>query len=419
MKFFQKPIFTGFMPNLTKKDVIIALSFFLPWKWKHLSDGKAQLEIENWMKTFFSSSYAVSFDSGRSALFFALKACGVKTGDEVLVQAYTCGVVSNAIIWTGATPQYVDVNDQFTLDTKDLEKKITSRTRVLIIQHTFGIPADIQTLLKIAKQHNLLVIEDCAHVIGGKYNGKMLGTFGDIGMFSFGSDKSLSCGRGGALITSNDSLGKNIEGFHNSLRPTKKTLLFKQLFTFFAFFIFKPVYSIGIGKWMLGICRRLHLLSRIIDPIEKNGEQPSFYPARLPNAFAQIFLSQIQHLEFFNKKRFELGEIYKKTIPKKFIPNFIEKHIYFLRFPLLVPEPKKLLALAKKQGIYLGDWYTTAIAPKDMKITAVQYIPGSCPQAEKYAEQSINLPTHFQIHKKEIKRIISLFEAYARATHSQ
>lgn len=410
MKFLKKPLFTGFMPNLEFRDVLRASSFFLPWKWNKIQRGPAVAQVERELEKYFQVKSATTFDSGRSALYFALKALQIQKGDGVLVQAYTCGVVSNAIIWSGGTPQYVDIRPDCTMNPEDLKKKITPQSKVLLIQHTFGIPAQMESLLQIAREHNLMVIEDCAHVIGGKYKGKLLGTFGDMGMLSFGSDKALSCGRGGALITNNPELAENIQELQSELTlpPLIKTL--QQLITFKIFYFTKPLYNFEVGKWILAFGKKVHLLSRIIEQQEKQGQNLPFYPSIFPNSLAYILLRQLKRLEFFNAERLKWTEKYKEHFPGLSLP---EKEVFLLRFPLFVARPHHVHQAAKKEGILFGDWYNSPIAPKDMRQDKMQYVSGSCPMAEKLASQSINLPIHFRITQKQFERIVKIIRTYA------
>lgn len=398
------------MPNLEFRDVLRASSFFLPWKWNTIQQGPSIAQVETELEKYFHTQSATTFDSGRSALYFALKSLDIHKGDQVLVQAYTCGVVSNAIIWSGASPQYIDVKNDCTMDPEDLKKKITPQSKVLIIQHTFGIPADLEKILKIAQDHNLQVIEDCAHVIGGKYKGKMLGTFGDIGMLSFGADKAISCGRGGALITSNSALSQKIKQFQSELSVPPLAVTLKQLLTFKIFFFFKPLYNLGIGKFVLAASKRLHLLTRIIEKNEKQGHNLPFYPSLLANALSSILLLQLKQVEFFNECRLKWTQKYKEHFPSSFLG---EKDIFLLRFPLFVARPRHLHEAAKQEGILLGDWYNAPIAPQDMRKDKMQYMPGSCPNAEKLAEQSINLPIHFRMTQKDFERVVKIIRTYA------
>ncbi len=414
MKLFQKTIFTGFMPNLLTKEVSLVLKFLYPWNWSRLQTGKFGVDLQEQIQKFFCIDYAILFDSGRSSLQMALNALQIQTGDEVLLQAYTCSVVSNAVIWAKATPIYIDVREDFNMDPQDLEKKITARSKVLIIQHTFGIPADLDALLAIAKKHNLTVIEDCAHVIGGTYKEKFLGTFGDIAVLSFGSDKAISCGRGGALITSNHHLAATLKYEQSQLPLVPKIKIIQQLYTYILFFISKPVYHFGIGKLLLFLSKQLRLSSRIIEQDEKKGKPIKYYPAKLPNALAVLALHQIMSIGTLNLKRKTFCEIYVESITNpqiKFLKSFQDYPL--LRFPILVNNPYKLQNMAAKEGILLGDWYNRVVAPKDVDMHTTGYILGTCPVAEKLATQSLNLPTAFSIRSPQMKKIIKFINSYA------
>ena len=414
MKFLKRPVFTGFMPNLLGKEVLLAISFFFPWNWSKLKQGRATPALENQLQTLFAVNSALTFDSGRSSLQIALEALGIEKSDEVLLQAYTCCVVSNAVIWAGGKPVYVDIANDFNMDPVDLEKKISPRSKVLIIQHTFAVPANLEALLAIAQKHNLRVIEDCAHVIGGIYKNKMLGTWGDIGMLSFGTDKSISCGRGGALITNDLKFAESLKTQQKQLKDVSNTIIFQQLFTFILFFIGKALYNIFIGKLLLAVAKKIHLSSRIIEQSEKRGEASTHYPAKLPNALAFLALHQLEHINEFNEQRIAIAENYQKNIQNSQVqsPQKIQD-IPFLRFPIRVKNPAKLHCLAQKEGILLGDWYNTVIAPKDADESKMGYTKGSCPNAEKIASESLNLPTHIHITAQDQEKILKIINNYA------
>lgn len=414
MKFYKKPIFTGFAPNLRIKDVFTAVSFLcLPWRWKKLRVGESVGKVEDWLKDYFQSKHAFTFDSGRTALHYALKALGADYGSEVLVQSYTCIVVINAIKWTGAKPIYVDIDNNFNIDYGDLQRKITQKTKILIIQHTFGQPANLDKLMEIARKHNLLVIEDCAHSFGAKYNGQFTGTFGDIGMFSFGSDKNVSCVRGGALITNNDSLAKKINDFRSRLPLSRRVKVIQHLWHYPAFSKGKLLYNLGIGKFVLAIAKKINLINKIIYPPEKEGKQVLFYPSLLPNALAEILLNQLKHITQTTEHRRGIAKIYNDEIINLEIkkPEWSDESVW-LRYTLLVKEPQKLHKFAKKQGIILGNWYDCPVAPKDIDMSATDYKLGSCPNDEKLSQLSINLPTDPCITPKDARRITNLINVW-------
>src|SRR5512135_1616150 len=120
------------------------------------------------------------FYKGRVALFAILKAMGVNTGDEVIVPGFTCVVVPNAVIYNRALPVFVDIDGAtYNIDPGKIEAKITKKTRAIIVQHTFGVPAEMDGITEIAKAHNLFLIEDSCHTLGSRYKGKPVGAFGD------------------------------------------------------------------------------------------------------------------------------------------------------------------------------------------------------------------------------------------------
>lgn len=407
---FKKTIFTGFAPNLTKQDVRTSLKFlFLPSYQSKLKTGNSLEKVELWLKNYFSVKNALLFDSGRSALYFAVKSLGIKPGDEVIVQAYTCVVVINAIKFAGAKPVYADINDTLNIDTENLHKKITKNTKVVIVQHTFGVPANLDKIIEICRQNNIKIIEDCAHSLGATYHGKKLGTFGDIAIFSFGSDKVVSCNRGGAAITNNQEIAAKLTEYRTRLPETETIKIIQHLLHFPIFYIGKASYSWLIGKVILFLAKNLNIINRIIYEPEKYGKQVLFYPAKMPNCLVEILLVQLKNLDSLNQHRMEISKIYNGKINNKKIsvPILSDEAIY-LRFNILTNEVNKLKRLAKSENIILGDWYNTVVAPKDIDLKATDYAAGSCPNAEKMAQVSINLPTDKNITEKEALRVAEI-----------
>ncbi len=229
-KKFQ-PIASAFAPNYTLWDCLIAKKYlFLPWHWQHLQEGKNPKLLEEKFCKYLGSRSAISFDSGRSGFYAILKCLGIKDYDEIILQAFTTVALPNAIIWCGAKPIFADIDERsYNIDPGKIEEKITERTKAIVIQHTFGNPAEVDKILEIAKKHNLFVVEDCAHSLGAEYNGKPTGTFGDASFFSFGRDKVISSVAGGMVITENQSLGEKIKVFRDQMPYPPKTHIIKQL----------------------------------------------------------------------------------------------------------------------------------------------------------------------------------------------
>ena len=160
-------------------------------------------KFEKQIKSYFNCRYSVAVSSGTAGLKIALKALGVKTGDEVITQAFNFVATIEAILDIGAKPIIVNVNDNLNIDLNDLEKKISSKTKVILPVHMLGYSTDIAKIKKIAKKKNIKVLEDNCETIGGKYNNKYLGTHGDVGVLSLDYNKTITTGEGGLILTNN------------------------------------------------------------------------------------------------------------------------------------------------------------------------------------------------------------------------
>lgn len=406
----MRPIAIGLSPNTTVWDVCLALRFLLtPWRYKK---GGAIKALQNWFRKFFHVSYAIPFDSGRFALLYSLQSLGIKEGDEILLQAFTCVAVPNAVLWTGAKPVYVDILDSFTIDARDLEKKITPYSKAIIVQHTFGIPADMNLIGKIAKQHNLFVIEDCAHTIGGEFHGKKLGNFSDVSIFSFGRDKAVSCIFGGMALTSNKKIGYALEQTEKSLSYPSLMWIFQQLLHPVAFFIILPFYGVGIGKIILFFLQKLHLLSIPVARGEKQGERPHTLGKKMPNALAELALFQLKRVLQFNARRKKIASEYVQKLNVLRAGTWYKNIVPFLRFPLVVEKREEMLNFFRSKKIYVGKWYSEVVDPKGADLKQVFYKTGSCPNAEYIAKHILNLPTYPTMTDLDVKNVINVFQTY-------
>jgi dTDP-4-amino-4,6-dideoxygalactose transaminase len=165
--------------------------------------------------------HAPAVTSGTAALHCALAALGVGPGEEVILPAWTWYSCYNAILLAGALPVFAEVDESFTLDPADLEKKITPRTKAVMVVHLSGCPADMDRILAVARRRNIRVLEDSAQSVGGQYHGKRLGSLGDIGIYSFQLSKTITAGEGGAIVTNDPALFERASRFHDlgMLRP--------------------------------------------------------------------------------------------------------------------------------------------------------------------------------------------------------
>lgn len=374
---FRKIISCSLSPNTEADDVLVAIkTLCAPWKWKY---GRELVAVKN----YFTDSSAVFFNSGRSAFLALLRAFDIGRGDEVIVQAFTCVAVPNSVLWAGAKPVFADIDDSYNLNPKDVEKKITKRTKAIVVQNTFGIPADMKTILIFAKKHDLIVIEDFAHTMN-------LPMRGDAAFFSFGRDKVISSVWGGAAIINAKCQMPNaklkLRKFQERLPMPGYFWIFQQLLHPIAFSIILILYDVIVGKILLVFLQKLKLLSFPVYSEEKTGTKPNDFPAKYPNALAGLLMHQLKKLDRYTQLRKEACKVYGKEFP-------------YLRFPLLVDKPEKTIAKAKKHGILLGNWYHNVIDPE-----GVTYRASGCPRAQEAAKHIINLPT--LISMKDAKRVI-------------
>ena len=175
-----------------------------------ISTGPKNAELEQMFIDMWHVKYAVSMSNCTSSLHTACMVCGFGPGDEVICPSLTFAASCNCIRYVGATPVFADIvgPDNINIDPKDIERKITPKTKGIVVVHMAGFPAQMDEIMAIAKEHNLKVIEDACHGPLSEYKGKKLGTIGDCAAFSFFSNKNISTGEGGMFITNNEEMEK-------------------------------------------------------------------------------------------------------------------------------------------------------------------------------------------------------------------
>lgn len=172
-----------------------------------LTTGPSVYEFEKKVCEYTGAKYAVAVCNGTAALHMACYACGLVEGDEVIVSSMTFAASSNAVLYVGATPVFADINpNTYNIDVEDLKRKITPRTKAIIAVDYTGQVVDMDSINEIAKEHNLIVIEDAAHSLGSTYKNKKVGTLADMTMFSFHPVKTITTGEGGMIVTDNKEL---------------------------------------------------------------------------------------------------------------------------------------------------------------------------------------------------------------------
>ena len=389
-------------PNTESGDrrLAAAMLFLTPWRWR--VGGATEALREELSMYLGTDTKPFLLSSGRASLLVLLKALGISQEDEILVQAFTCNAVVNPVLWQGGTPVYVDIDGTYNMDPEDLEKKITPKSKVVVLQHTFGTPANMEALMQIARNHKLFVVEDCAHALGATYRGKKVGTLGDAAFFSFGRDKVISSVYGGALLVHNKEVRERVaRDMHTYPHPSYRWIA-QQLLHPLVFAPITALYWRG-GRYVLVALQKFHILSYAVTSGEKKGKMSGVAPFPLPNALAALALHQLRKIEYLNDRRRYLAQYYAKYLGDiETRPGAI-----FLRYPMRHPLREKILTDAKQNHMLLGDWYDAPVAPRDTDLSIMKYIPGSCPNAERAAQEIYNLPTHINLTLREARAIVS------------
>jgi perosamine synthetase len=197
------------VPDISEED---ALAVYSAVKSGWISGrGKRVVDFEREFGSWLGIKHTIACSSGTSALHLALAAIGVGPKDEVVIPAFSMAAIPFAVAYTGAKIVLVDSEwATWNMDTSDLEEKITTNTRAIITMHTYGHPVKLDPVLDICRQKGIILIEDAAEAHGAEYRGKKVGTLGDIGCFSFFSNKIITTGEGGAVVTSNNEIAEMI-----------------------------------------------------------------------------------------------------------------------------------------------------------------------------------------------------------------
>ena len=172
-------------------------------------------DLEKAFSAYSGTKFGVATSSGTASLLASVLALGLKPGDEIIVPAYTFVASYSAVIFAGIVPVLAEIDESLTLDPDDIEKRITPRTRAIMPVHMLGNPCDMDRIMRVARKHNLLVLEDCCQAAGASYKGKKLGSIGDMGAFSLNVFKTINSGDGGLVVTSDQGLYETAFGVHD------------------------------------------------------------------------------------------------------------------------------------------------------------------------------------------------------------
>jgi dTDP-4-amino-4,6-dideoxygalactose transaminase len=200
-------------PDIREEDVDLVSKVLRSGQ---LVQGMYVNKLEKAFADYHGVKHAIAVSSGTATLHLALKVLGIGPGDEVIVPAFSYTATANVVELVGATCVFVDVDaDTFNIDVRQIEQKITSKTKAIIPVHEFGLACDIEAVCALASHHRLFVIEDAACALGATQNGKLAGTFGVLGSFSLHPRKSITSGEGGVLLTNNDAIATKLRQLRN------------------------------------------------------------------------------------------------------------------------------------------------------------------------------------------------------------
>lgn len=203
-------------PDITEAEIEAVAEVL---RGRQLSLGPKLAEFERVIGDYVGARHAIAVNSGTSALHLCVRGLGITDGDEVIVPSFTFVAAANAVKYQRAVPVFVDIDPvSLNLDPARVEAAITPLTKAIIAVHTFGVPAEIDAILDIAKRRNLFVIEDACEALGAEFRGRRVGALGDAGVFGFYPNKQITTGEGGVVVTSHDELAKRARALRNQGR---------------------------------------------------------------------------------------------------------------------------------------------------------------------------------------------------------
>jgi perosamine synthetase len=391
----------------TLADCLVALRYLADPR--ELIQGPAIASYEQAFAQQVGVRHAYSFSSGRVGLYGLLQAIRIGPGDEVLLQVPTHMVVANAVRYTGARPVYVDCRlDTYGIDLEEAERLVTPRTKALIIQHTFGIPTDLEAAVDLANRYGLELIEDCVHALGAKYDGRQVGSFGRAAFFSTEETKTISTTMGGMAVTDDAELAASLEAFQASCSwPARSTTA--------RYLVELVLYHLVFEPHLHRYVRKIYELAGERNPLpgpttsdEARGLKPPNYELRLSNAQAALGLRQLRSLDENVAHRRAVSDLYTSRLSELGIRTFeapAKAEPALVRYPVRVRNRAATLRAVAPHAA-LGTWFTSVLQ-ESLSPSYGDYVEGSCPRAESAAGELVNLPTNPRVTERDVEAITS------------
>src|SRR5713226_685736 len=376
---------------------------------------------------FFRPDRAVTFWRGRVALYAILKALGIGRGDRVAVPGYTCFAVPSAVCFAGAEAVFADIesstfNVSLETITSALRAKGGASLKAIIIQHTYGIPAETARIVSWARERGIATIEDCAHVWGSRYrdaSGKWLpaGTLADASFFSSQWTKPISTGLGGWVNADDPKLSAGLQRFRSEgcVPPSKGEIAVLAMQVGIRKLISHPRID-GIMKKIYQALYSRGLVIGTSSKEELRGEIPSQYAKRM-SSFQEWLLRRSLRDSRVVMHRRRLKTVYDAALVAAGLPVLrLSEGIdpVLLRYPVRVRHKLRVLAEAKRRGFEIGDWYSQPIdRPESLSAEVFGYQQGSCPQGELAAREVINLPMNLNVTEESARRVVEFLKKFA------
>jgi len=383
------------------------------------SSTREVAEFEARFAAIVGDGRAISFAAGRMGFYALMKVLGIGPGDEVVIHGATCSVMVNAVLRIGATPVFSDIDPQtFGSSALHIEKCLTSRTRMIVAQHSFGIPCDIVPIVAIAQSRGIFLLEDCALALGSRVDGVVVGNFGDAALFSTDHSKPLNTLIGGLLYTRRTDLASkllDVQAATSELPVAKQQELWRR-------FLRERRYC-HAGKYArMGVVDLLrsrlfnHTLSFLAEDYGVATSSSYPYPAKLPAFLAAVGIHEIMRWPQVAAERRELlnrllmlaasSEV-RCHIPKAYLDRRLE--IVPLRFAWSQPDGASVRHTLSRFVLVSWTWFLQPISATSEPLDKFGYQKGTCPISERIGPGMVNLPCNLSGH--DSRQLIRMFGA--------
>ena len=376
--------------------------------------------VENFEEKFsriIGDGYSVSFGAGRMGFYSLMKILKIQKGDEVIICSGTCSVMVNAILKLNAVPIFSDICE-YTMgsDLNGIKNKITSKTKLIVAQHNFGIPCSIVEIKSFCNLNNIFLLEDCALSLGSKYNGINVGTFGDASLFSLDHSKPLPVFTGGIIYSKNLELNLKLKKYRDELQDlnkTKQKAIFNKLSVNNKLNHPKLYRFLFLANISTSIKIKMGFTSPYLDENYRaySDKETYEYPSKMPAFIAYLGLRLIENWDKIIENRlknfhFILNSFktskFHDCIPDIYFDSKFE--IIPLRFILIDSNNVNLESLLSKYIDIKSTWFKSPVISTNDKLLSFNYKSNSCPKSELLGKQIINLPLEYKI--TEINKIL-------------